>query len=73
MICKTKLSSMFGDINITNEFIQSIIGKPVKDKGKEIGVITIVDPDEDLLYVDIDERYQTQFEKLCSFEIIVRS
>lgn len=73
MICKTKSSSMFGDINVTDEFIQSIIGKPVEDDGEEIGIITIVDPEEDFLYVDIDGGYQTRFEKLCSFEILVRN
>lgn len=56
--------------NITDEFIQSIIGKSVEDKGNEIRIITIVDSEEDLLYVDINEGYRSQFEKLCSFEVI---
>lgn len=74
MVCKVALSAIFRGISITDEFIKSILGKPITHDGKQIGIITRVEPETDKLYMDIDRRYKTQFENHSqySFEIIDR-
>lgn len=74
MVCKVALSSIFRGISITDEFIKSILGKPIIHDGKQIGIITRVEPETDKLYMDIDRRYKSQFEnhRQYSFEIIDR-
>lgn len=63
MICKTSLSSIFKGIPITPEFIQATLGKPVVYKGKQIGVLSMIEPDTDTLRMDIDDSYREEFEK----------
>lgn len=74
MVCKVSLSAIFRGISITDEFIKSILGKPITHDGKQIVVITRVDPDADKLCMEIDRRYKSQFEnhERYSFEIIDR-
>lgn len=74
MVCKVSLSAIFQGIPITNDFIQSILGKPIVHDGNQIGIITRVEPDTDKLYMEIDRRYKSQFEnhERYSFEIIDR-
>lgn len=63
MVCKVKASSIFPDIELTCDFICSVIGKPVMDKGKQVGVISYIDPKTDTMYMDIDDDYRYQFEE----------
>lgn len=72
MVCKTSLSSMFRGIPITYDFIQSILGKPVTDNGKQIGVIIGVEPDRDTISMEIDDRYGVVFAKTQSLKIVGR-
>lgn len=69
MVCKTSVSSMFGDLPLTTDFICSVVGKPIMDNGKQIGIITSIDPKTDTLYMDIDDNYKAQFEKSCEIWI----
>lgn len=74
MICKTSLSAMFRGVLITEEFIYSILGTPIEHDGEQIGVISMVKPEIDMLYMDINDRYKSQFEQSTqpSYEIIDR-
>ena len=69
MVCKTSLSNMFRGLSITNDFIYSILGKPVTDKGKQIGAIIGVDLKSDTISMEIDDRYADEFVKTSGFEI----
>lgn len=70
MVCKTSLSNMFRDLSITDSFIQSILGKPVTDKGKTIGMIIGVNPETDTIAMEIDDWYADEFIKTSGFEIV---
>ena len=72
MICKTSISNLFRGIPITDDFVLSILGKPVVDNGIQIGIITGACPDTDELYMRIDGVYKEQFEKVHCFEIIYK-
>lgn len=72
MVCKTSLSMMFRGIPITNDFIYTILGKPVTDNGKLIGVIIGVDPKRDSISIEIDDWYRDEFAETQSFEIVGR-
>jgi hypothetical protein len=61
---------MFRGVPITNELIYSILGKPVTDKGKEIGTIIGVNPDKDTISIEIDDWYADEFGKTSGFEIV---
>ena len=71
MVCKTSLSNMFRGLPITNDFVYSILGKPVTDKGKQIGAIIGVDLKSDTISMEIDDQYADEFVTTSSFEIVV--
>ena len=70
MVCKTSLSNMFRGLPITDDLIRSIPGKPVTDKGKEIGTIIGVNPQADTISIEIDDWYADEFCKTSGFEIV---
>lgn len=72
MVCKTSLSGMFRGISITNDLIQSILGKPIINKGKNIGTIIGVNPKADTISMEIDDWYAEEFAKVSSLEIVGR-
>ena len=72
MVCKTSLSNMFRGLPITYNFIQSILGKPVTDNGKQIGTIIGVNPETDTISMEIDNLYADEFVKTFGFEIVGR-
>lgn len=74
MVCKTSLSTMFRGIPITNEFVCTILGKPVTDKGKQIGTIIGVNTETDTISMEIDDWYADEFinTKTPIFEIVGR-
>lgn len=72
MVCKTSLSSLFRGISITDNLIRSILGKPVTDKGKQIGTIIGVNPETDTISMEIDDWYADNFVKTSGFEIVGR-
>ena len=69
MVCKTSLHNMFRGLPITNDFVYSILGKPVTDKGKQIGAIIGVDLKNDTISMEIDDRYADEFVKTSGLEI----
>ena len=72
MVCKTSLSNMFRGMPLTYDFIQTILGKPVTDKGKRIGAIIGVNPEADTISMEIDDWYADEFVKVSGFEIVGR-
>ena len=72
MVCKTSLSGMFRGVQITNELIWSILGKPITDKGRQIGTIIGVNPKDDTISIEIDDLYADKFVKTTEFEIVGR-
>lgn len=72
MVCKTSLSNIFRGLPITYDFIQSILGKPVTDKGKQIGTIIGANPETDTISMEIDDWYADEFTKTSGFEIVGR-
>ena len=61
----------------SEEFKQSLVGKPVYlDRYKHVGRIVDVDPENDLIYAEIDEVELVTFAldakgyNMCSFEIV---
>ena len=72
MVCKTSLSNMFRGISIADDFIYSILGKPVTDKGRQIGTIIGVNPETDTISLEIDDWYADEFAKTSGFEIVGR-
>lgn len=72
MVCKTSLSNLFRGIPITNDLIHSILGKPVTDKGKQIGTIIGVNLKTDTISMEIDDWYADEFIKTSGFEIVGR-
>ena len=75
MICKTTLSNLFQNMTVTDQFIRSLIGMPITDNGKRIGVIIGTKPETNELYLDIDDCYKSRFETnyRSSVEIITDS
>ena len=72
MIVKVRPSFIFGHVDYTNAFYNSIIGTPVvDDKRERIGTIVGYDKDTDQIDLDLDDCYKEQLMQntTCSMEI----
>lgn len=71
MVIKVRRSFLFGDVEPTDNFIRSILGTPITDKNKQIGVIVGYNKEKDLFSFDIDDDYKEQLTQnmTCSMEI----
>ena len=66
MIVKVRASSLFGNIERSYDFINSVLGRPViEGDRKQIGMITYYDDKTDTFNLDIDDEYK---ERLMSNE-----
>lgn len=59
-------------VTFTDELIQHMVGKPVTAHGIEIGILTKIDLDNDMIFLEIDDQYSKDFlvDKVTSFEMV---
>lgn len=72
MIVKVRASSLFGNMERSYEFINSVLGRPVTDGNRKIGMIVGYNDTKDLFSLDIDDDYKDRLmtNEICSCEIV---
>ena len=71
MVVKVRRSSLFGYVEPSYDFMCSVLGRPIMDGNKQIGVIIGYNEEKDLFTFDIDDDYKERFltNNECSMEI----
>lgn len=70
MIIKASFSELFGFLKHTPKVqtAKQILNTDVTYEHMVIGKITLVDLDNDAIYMDVDDRYRSEFAANASFE-----
>jgi hypothetical protein len=63
MKVKGSLSEVFKGIDMKSQLLNQLVGKPLTDNGKQVGVITSYDIETDTIYIEVEDSYGAELFK----------